>query len=189
MNILRRAGYRRMPWKNGQGLTEEVAACPQGCTVETFDWRISIAHVGSDGPFSAFPGVDRSIALLDGDGLRLDLPGDKSTLLTPGGEPFAFPGEWAVSSRNGGGDTIDLNIMTRRGRCAHRLRRHRASGALAFSWACDVAILANDDCRVRHDDIETALMRFDAVMVSPGERIVLHGDRLDILAAEFRMAL
>jgi environmental stress-induced protein Ves len=60
-----------VPWKNGQGRTWQVAAHPEGADVSHFDWRISIAEISQDGAFSAFPGVDRTIAVIDGAGVEL----------------------------------------------------------------------------------------------------------------------
>ena len=64
MRVLRRADYRRMPWKNGGGWTTQLAAFPESDATVPFDWRVSIAEIESDGAFSAFPGYDRHIALL-----------------------------------------------------------------------------------------------------------------------------
>lgn len=187
MRILRRAEYRRMPWKNGQGLTEEVAIFPPGSPLDGFDWRISIAHVSVAGPFSPFPGVDRSIALLDGDGLVLDLPNGDVTLVAPSEPPFSFPGEWDISSRNIGGPTIDLNIMTKRDRCTHRLFLHIAMADAVDRWDAEVALIANADAVVQQDGVDIAVGRFDCVMLSPGEPFAVARDRAEFLAAEIRM--
>src|SRR3546814_10305481 len=63
MQVLRAAAHRVMPWKNGGGSTTEVAVAPDGAGLDEFDWRISMAVVGADGPFSGFPGVDRTLAV------------------------------------------------------------------------------------------------------------------------------
>ena len=176
MKLARRADYRRMPWKNGKGLTEEVAAFPENSGIDGFDWRLSIAHVGADGPFSAFAGIDRSIALLDGAGLMLDLPGGRTVELSGEGSPFSFSGDLEIAGRNLGGPTIDLNIMTRRGRCAHEMRRlDLAPGWLftapGFGWVVfnTPAIIEADGQRLRVD-------RFDAMRLEQGESVVNHGD-------------
>ena len=52
-----------MPWKNGGGVTSELARSPQA---DEFDWRLSVAEVATDGPFSQFPGIDRLLVLLSG---------------------------------------------------------------------------------------------------------------------------
>ncbi len=59
MRVIRSTDYRRMPWKNGSGETAEIAIWPDGVALDAFDWRISMARVAADGPFSAFAGVDR----------------------------------------------------------------------------------------------------------------------------------
>src|SRR5215472_11228475 len=76
--ILRAAERRAAPWKNGGGLTREVAVHPAGSDLGNFDWRVSIAEVLRGGPFSSFPGVDRHMAVISG---RLALAiADRGTL-------------------------------------------------------------------------------------------------------------
>lgn len=55
MKIIRASEYKTMPWKNGGGVTVEIAIHPPGASVNAFDWRISMATVAQDGPFSSFP--------------------------------------------------------------------------------------------------------------------------------------
>jgi environmental stress-induced protein Ves len=104
------------PWKNGGGMTQEIACSPAPADLHSFDWRLSIAHISSDGGFSAFPGVDRVITLLEGAGVHLSSPagGIDHALSTPL-TPFAFAGEAAVQARLLGPHCHDLNVMTRRG--------------------------------------------------------------------------
>jgi environmental stress-induced protein Ves len=59
------------PWKNGGGQTRELVCQPAGASLQDFDWRISVATIAASGPFSSYPGVDRSITLLAGDGVLL----------------------------------------------------------------------------------------------------------------------
>lgn len=169
MRIVRRADHRRMAWKNGRGLTEEVAVSPPGSTVEDFDWRLSIAHVDADGPFSLLPGVDRTIALLDGPGLVLDLPAGRSVALAPGGAPFSFAGEWPISSRTRGGPTIDLNAMTRRGRCTHRMERLMLDAGARFAAAAPGWAVFAAASRLAAGGNAVRIDRFDALRLDPGE--------------------
>jgi environmental stress-induced protein Ves len=103
------------PWKNGGGTTREIVCQPAGAGMDSFDWRISIASIAAAGPFSAFPGIDRSITLLDGAGVHLQGPGIDHRLDTPGA-PFAFPGDVALDCSLLGSPSTDFNVMTRRGR-------------------------------------------------------------------------
>ncbi|MBB6011514.1 hypothetical protein HNR59_000859 [Aquamicrobium lusatiense] len=172
MKIARRADHKRMAWKNGQGLTEEVAAFPAGSDTDSFDWRLSIAHVGADGPFSVFAGIDRTIALLDGPGLALDLPEGKTIELRPDGAPFAFPGDWTISSRNTGGPTIDLNIMTRRGRCSHEMQRLTLEPGARFTTTGAGWAVFNTAARIDADGENLTIERFDAIALDAGEGFV-----------------
>ena len=103
------------PWKNGAGLTREIAF--GGPSAADFDWRLSVAEVERDAPFSAFPGIDRSITLLRGAGMRLRaLDGSIDHALTTPLAPFAFSGDGALTATLAGGASTDFNVMTRRGR-------------------------------------------------------------------------
>lgn len=125
--LLRAAGHKVMPWKNGAGSTTEVAIFPPGAAIDAFEWRVSMAGVVEDGPFSAFPGIDRTLAVLEGEGLRLEVEGQASQTVLRGGEPAIFPGDVPTRATLLGGPVVDLNVMTRRGRTAHRLSHHQLS--------------------------------------------------------------
>jgi environmental stress-induced protein Ves len=103
------------PWKNGGGLTRTIAVSPPGAGLDDFDWRVSIAEVASAAKFSLFPGVDRTILLLDGAGMTLQT-NDGVVPLTEPFVPYAFSGDDIVRYRLVNGSTHDFNVMTRRGR-------------------------------------------------------------------------
>ena len=109
------------PWKNGGGSTREVACWPPGAGFDAFDWRVSIATIAASGPFSQFPGVDRVITLLDGDGVHLQGDGVDHRLATSLA-PFAFSGDAHVDCTLLGGVSSDFNVMTRRGLLRAELR-------------------------------------------------------------------
>jgi environmental stress-induced protein Ves len=117
-----------MPWKNGGGVTREIACLPPGAGMNDFDWRVSIAHIASDGPFSAFLGVDRIITLLSGGGVHLHSEGGEVNhrLNTPLA-PFAFPGEAPIHASLLAGDCHDFNVMTRRSACTAFLQVLRSA--------------------------------------------------------------
>jgi environmental stress-induced protein Ves len=117
-----------MPWKNGGGVTREIVCQPSGADMGSFDWRVSIAHIASDGPFSSFVGIDRVITLLSGSGVQLHGDGGQvdHCLDTPW-VPFAFAGEAAIQARLLAGDCHDFNVMTRRAVCSASLQVLRSA--------------------------------------------------------------
>lgn len=117
---------RQLPWKNGQGVTLELAIAPPDAGLDDFDWRISSARVDSAGPFSPYPGIDRSLGLLSGAGLRLNLP--EPVILDPGNPVLSFAGELDVQAELLAGPVQDFNLMSRRGHWRHRLEYQRLQG-------------------------------------------------------------
>ena len=94
MQFLDLAATPSVPWKNGGGSTRELACWPPGAGMDNFAWRVSVATIARPGPFSAFPGVDRQIMLLEGDGVQLQAAaGQWKHALTQRWEPFAFSGD------------------------------------------------------------------------------------------------
>jgi environmental stress-induced protein Ves len=114
--LLRAADYRVMPWRNGRGSTTELAAGPAGAPLDAFDWRLSIAEVTGDATFSPFPGCDRIITVIAGEGMALEVDGRPHRLLPL--RPFGFAGEARVAGRLLGGPTRAFNLMLRRRACA-----------------------------------------------------------------------
>lgn len=104
------------PWKNGAGVTREIAVGSKGAGAGDFDWRFSLAEVERDAPFSAFPGVDRCIVLLQGAGMRLrSAGGELDHRLDQPLVPFHFSGDTPLSATLFDGPSSDFNVMTRRG--------------------------------------------------------------------------
>ena len=103
-----------MPWANGGGVTRQIAIEPAHATLAGgFHWRVSRARVASDGPFSILPGVDRSLWLLAGNGVRLDVDGREVVLAQPL-QRYDFAGEVPIRASLLAGPIEDLNVMTAR---------------------------------------------------------------------------
>lgn len=73
LQVLRSSHNRVVPWKNGRGVTREIAIFPADATIENFIWRASSATVSEAGLFSLFPGYHRDLVVLDGEGLNLTI--------------------------------------------------------------------------------------------------------------------
>lgn len=168
MRIVRFAEAPTAPWKNGGGETTELAVCPPGAGFDAFGWRISIARVASDGPFSAFPDVDRTLTLIEGAGMDLTVEG-VTHHLTPGSPPLAFPGDVAAAARLVRGPIRDLNVMTRRSAFTHRV--DRVDGGPVRADAAVTAIVALDAV----DLGGTRLARGDTLFPGDGDSVTLSG--------------
>ncbi len=113
------------PWRNGGGLTHELATWP---TTDEWRWRVSVARIDQDGPFSAFPGVERWFAVLEGGGVALQWP-ERRQVLHAHEPPLAFAGEPACEAQLLAGPTLDFNLMARGLRGG--LQRQTQTGAQA----------------------------------------------------------
>ena len=145
MRVLRAEGYAVVPWRNGGGTTREIAVHHDARLHHDFLWRLTIAIVAQSGPFSRFDGIDRTIALLDGEGMWLRSP-TQTTVLNVATPPFSFSGETEVVCELIGGSTIDLNAMTRRDFFSHTLRRERFVGSTAVNGAADQTFVVCNAC-------------------------------------------
>lgn len=160
------ASLEPQPWKNGGGSTTEIAVAPPGAGFDGFDWRISLATIAQDGPFSVFPGIDRTLALVEGPGASLELDGDTVFALSEDDPVIEFPGEARVVATIAG-PTTDFNVMTRRSRCHHRLGRRRLEGISEFAPRGDFSILflaEGESLSVSSDAERIGMVRFDAVL-------------------------
>lgn len=108
---LRRHEYAAMPWRNGGGVTYEIAREPQA-GVE-FDWRLSLALIERSGPFSSFNGYRRVIALVSGSGCILHGIDAQPVRLAAPGDIALFSGAAAVTCELVAGPCSDLNLMVR----------------------------------------------------------------------------
>ena len=182
--LLKPADYVRMPWKNGGGQTTEIVAYPAGSALAAFDWRVSVADVAADGPFSCFPGVDRVLVLIAGAGMLLGTNAQAAELRAAY-EPYAFSGDDEMSCSLVAGPVRDFNLMVRRGRAqgsvvvvrdaAERIApaRWRVCHVTAGAVECLVpghppVSVALDDTVVFEDDDDAAAGALAINPVSPG---------------------
>ncbi|MBJ6978717.1 MULTISPECIES: HutD family protein [unclassified Luteimonas] len=147
-------GYRRLRWRNGLGWTREIhaVAAPNGvdayadadADANAWDWRLSIAEIEADTPYSTFPGVEREQVLLSGDGLALDFGGDDQRPLLPPHGRQRFSGDASVHARLEGARAEVFNLMWNTRRVLPRLWHRPLVGSMLLfvepgsSWAVHV---------------------------------------------------
>ncbi|HEY8876810.1 MAG TPA: HutD family protein [Roseateles sp.] len=143
MEIIRADQITPTAWKNGGGTTRALLSLPAG---DGWHLRISMADVGHDGPFSPYPGVERWLTLVEGEGMQLEFE-HRTLTLTPLDEPLVFDGAMAPHGRLLHGPVRDLNLMNKGGQAAmHQAKpgapwrpRQRACGLFALragNWTC-----------------------------------------------------
>ncbi|MEU1436545.1 HutD family protein [Streptomyces sp. NPDC005786] len=168
--ILRAAGRTPVAWKNGGGTTREIAASP-AATTGAFDWRVSLADVAADGPFSVFPGVDRTLTVVEGAGMDLMVGGEHHIVDEPYW-PHDFPGDVETDGRLLGGPVANLNVMYRRDRT--RAETAVVCGTLrlmAPEGGAVIAVALEDGAVI--DGTDTGLGRYDAVLLRSRASCVL----------------
>jgi environmental stress-induced protein Ves len=162
------------PWKNGGGVTREIAVWPEGAGMEAFDWRISTAEVRGPGAFSVFHGVDRSLSVLSG-ALSLSFAGGRVAFLDPTSEPYGFPGDVPCHGAPLGGPVTDLNVMWRRGRYAATIEQVEdaawtPSGAAALLIALEPLAVGAESLSAHDALIFTEMDPAEAVPLHVGGR-------------------
>ncbi|MFD0265123.1 HutD family protein [Streptomyces sp. NPDC127106] len=165
VRILRAGDRPAVAWKNGGGVTREIAAWPEGAGTDDFAWRVSLAEVAADGPFSAFPGVDRTLTLAEGAGMDLTVAGSHRLV----GERFVpqdFPGDAPTGCRLLAGPVVNFNVMCRRGAAPAQTAVVR--GSLTLAAAPDEVLLVvalEGPAHLAAEGTSTVLDRHDAALV------------------------
>ena len=165
MRVLRSADYRRMPWKNGGGETIEIAVSPEGAGLDNFDWRISMARVESDGPFSQFPGVERTLSVIEGNGIVLSVEGMPPILLGKARAPFSFDASLKTDAKLKDGAIVDLNVMSRKGAASHHCYRILEGGNVALGAKTTIIFSIIDGLIVDDDKQSLTLQAYDCAIV------------------------
>jgi len=114
MQILFENDFLCMPWKNGQGTTLELFKLKKNFSEDSgFIFRLSKAFIKNDNDFSLFPGIDRTLILLKGDGVILNIRDHEQKLSLPYSK-IQFRGEDRVSCKLINSPCEDFNIMVER---------------------------------------------------------------------------
>ncbi len=174
--IVRLADQPIAAWKNGAGQTRELLSEPLP-TNDGFAWRVSVATIASSGPFSCFPGVDRSFVKLGGGSLHLHVGGQ--LLAAETGQILTFAGEESVEALVSQGSALALNVMSYRSATSHQVTIGEQVSAAPARWRtrCMVALVRRglDDIQLEPGDL---LHGIDTACVPPSSdfaSICFHG--------------
>lgn len=148
IQVLKREDYREMPWKNGQGSTIELAR-DTGEDLQQFLWRISMADVSQDGPFSFFPNRQRLLCILDGEGMILHFPQTGQHERLTQHSVYAFSGEVAIQSELINGPIRDFNLIYSAEHFHARMQKYSATQqGLSFCSSAHVILIYNHTATV-----------------------------------------
>lgn len=171
--------YVRMRWRNGAGWTRAILQADRtgadtGTDAPDWDWRLSIAEIEQPGPFSRFPGVERELVLLQGDGLALHFDDGREQVLQPPHGRYRFRGEDAVQGVPVAGIVHAFNLMWRRETVSAELWHRPLVGPMVVfvdPGSCWAAHLVAGDARIDGDAALPPMAQGDtAVLLSNGGR-------------------
>lgn len=173
--VLRFAALRPDPWRNGGGITRQIA--DSGSHPGSSTWRLSLADVERPGPFSRFPDTDRILTVVGGEGMLLHMDGQEHTVHR--GRPFRFPGDAAVTATLPGGAVRALNVMTHRAAASadvvvQELSDRRTHRVVPHSFA----VLLAGHALVRTGATASELRVYDTVRGTEPDTPLLTGDGL-----------
>ncbi|WP_338845095.1 HutD family protein [Massilia sp. W12] len=165
------ADYQDMPWKNGGGSTAQILIHPKDAGIDDFIWRISLATIAEDGPFSSFPGIARSLALVAGAGVDLHFSTRRVCLRPDGERLISFDGADSVHATLADGVTRDFNVMTRDVRAHHSCQIWQLHGAMEWRRnAPDTLIFVQSgQVQCAWGQSSQRLREFDSLMLQAGD--------------------
>jgi hypothetical protein len=175
--------YVEVPWRNGRGVTSEIDREP--AHGDDFAWRVSMASIIEDGPFSNFAGHNRVIVALDGEGFSLVHPRLDRSVLLGSLEPYEFSGDWETLCQLRGGPVRDFNVITARTRASARVevaigtRVHHfdCRGRTLLAYCVRGALVAEPTARVHAFVVAGETLRVDGA-----DHVVVSGEDSDSAA-------
>lgn len=138
------ARYRRLPWKNGAGVSIDIAW--DGDT-----WRFGRTPIPVPGPFSDYTGNERLQVLVAGRGLVLATPDGEIDVRQPF-RPVRFAGETPIVSRLEAGPVEVVNLIGVRDRVRLDLVVLRAGERRLLGAGRHIAYCAAGPATVRLGD-------------------------------------
>ena len=155
--------YRRTPWKNGGGVTIDIAEQDNA-------WRFGRTPITAPGPFSDYSGFDRAQVLVSGNGLVLQTPDGEIDVRTPF-KPVRFAGETAITSRLESGPVEVVNLIGNRATVRIDLQVLRAGAAIGRSAGTHIVYAADGPVALAIDRASHRLAADHALRIdlpSPG---------------------
>lgn len=164
-------GFQRTRWRNGAGWTREILSLPAGG--DDFDWRASIAEIDGDCMFSAFPGCERKLVLLAGEGGALQFDDGRRVELAPPHGRAEFAGECAPRCSVAGRLQV-FNLIHARDRTGAELLHRPLVGPMVFLPEAGVrwlVLLVAGRASLPDHPSRLLLEQGDAMLLSPEQHV------------------
>ncbi len=166
MKIQRRAEHTPMPWANGRGTSYEIASNRNSEGLWT--WRLAMAPVNEDGPFSRIECVNRSLVVVEGVGMNLSV--DRKKVQCEPLQVVQFRGEAITEASLIDGPILDINLM---------VRRNDATGTMQIidhaeqTLEASIVVATSGSAMVICDGAEVNLDQYDALIECDAHKISL----------------
>ena len=155
-----------MPWANGRGTSYEIASDRN--EAEEWTWRLAMAPVNEDGPFSRIECVNRFLAVVEGAGMLLSV--DRKKLQCQPMQVVRFRGDAITEAMLTDGPILDVNLM---------IRRKEADGEMAIVSevglleVASIVVAVGGSAQVQCGDSAIDLERHDSILECDAETVSL----------------
>ena len=153
-----------MPWANGRGTSYEIASDRDESGEWT--WRLAMAPVNEDGPFSRIECVNRFLAVVEGAGMLLSV--DRKKLQCLPMQVVRFRGDAITDATLTDGPIMDINLMVRRKEADGEMAIVSDAGVLE---GASIVVAIGGSAQVKCADSIIDLERHDS-MLECGEEAV-----------------
>jgi uncharacterized protein len=175
LQVVRKAAFAAIPWKNGGGITLEALRVPE--TSAPFRWRVSVAQIDASGPFSDFAGYNRKMVLLRGGGVALKFGTGETRELRKVGDWVEFDGAGETYCELLNGACVDLNLMVSQSMTAEarvaslnaeiEVRAGAQQATLVFAVEGPLLLESDSGKTVRLEPWDLAVLRDEGARLKP----------------------
>lgn len=165
--IIRFAELTESKWKNGGGITREIACAAIN---ENRIWRLSMADVASDGPFSAFDEYERILTVLKGEGITLQ--SDEGNIDADLWQPVRFSGALKIHGQLKSGPLTDLNLMFNPDYCS--------GDVTALHGPHNQSLELGEGCMVALHSLAGTVKMNDGTALLPGDTAIIGTDVIQV---------
>jgi environmental stress-induced protein Ves len=168
-----------MPWANGCGTSFEIAS--DRSDAGEWTWRLAMAPVNEDGPFSRIECVNRFVAVVEGAGMLLSV--DRKKLQCRPMQVVQFRGDAMTDATLTDGAITDINLM---------IRRKEADGEMAiFSEAgplngASIVVAIGGSAQVQYGESMIDLEPHDSILECGSETISLTSGTVCVISVSRR---